>query len=178
MVTAHGDSDTDLGKHLIQARPELENATWYGDVLATTLVPGEATDGRYAVIHMRSERGYTPPPHRHGYEAFYIIGGTVRFDVAGEVIDATPASVVEIPAGVWHTFSVESDEVEYVILTAPAWGIERFFRAIGSRAGALEVPAGRAGPLDLARLQQEAEKYEIELAPPGTTPRELAKQRP
>jgi len=176
MDTAQDGSDTGWAQRLIRTRPELENATWYGSVLATTLVPGEATDGRYALIHMRSQRSYSPPPHRHNVEAFYMIRGAMRFDVAGEVVDATEGSFVEIPAGVWHAFSVESDEVEYVILTAPAWGLERFFRAIGSPAEDLEVPAGRVGPLDPVRLQQAAVQFGIELAPPGSTPRELAEQ--
>jgi quercetin dioxygenase-like cupin family protein len=168
MVTTHDGA--------IQAQPELRNSTWYGESLATTLVPGEATGGRYALVHMRSQRSYSPPPHRHGFEAFYVIRGAMRFDVGGELLLATAGSFVEVPAGAWHTFWVDSDEVEYLIFTAPSWGIERFFGAIGSPAAELELPEGRVGPLEIPRLQQAAVKYGIELAPPGTTPRELTER--
>jgi quercetin dioxygenase-like cupin family protein len=155
-------------------RSDLERSIWFGSNLVTALATSEETGGRYALLRLRNQRGYAPPPHRHGPEAFYVVRGVLRFDVAGEEFMATEGSLLEVPPDAWHTFSVESDEAEYLILTAPAWGLDQFFRQAGRPAEALEVPAERAGPPDLAKLQAAASQFQIEFAPPETSPGKLA----
>jgi hypothetical protein len=51
-------------------RPDLANSTWYGSALLSLLAAPRATGGRYALLHVRIQRAFTPPPHRHGPEAF------------------------------------------------------------------------------------------------------------
>lgn len=83
-------------------------------------------------------------------------------------------STLEVPAGAWQTFAVESDEAEFLILTAPGWGLDQRFRRPPGLAEALEQPAGRVGPPDLATLQAVGARFQMEFAPPGSSPRELA----
>jgi hypothetical protein len=125
-------------------------------------------------VHVRIQRAFTPAPHRHSPEAFYIIDGRLRFEVAGEEIIAGPGDLVNVPRDAWHTFTVESDEAEYLIMFSPP-GIEQIFFRVGRPAAALELPAGRVGPPDLAQLQAIASELGIETAPPGTSTNELSR---
>ena len=151
------------------ARPSLENSIWYGSALISLLATAEMTDGRYALQLMRMQKGFTPPaPHRHGPEDFYIIRGQLRFWVAGDEIVASDGDFVRTPPGIWHTFQVESDEAEFLIIFAPS-GMEGFFRSLGTPAGALELPGERVGPPDPTRVRALGPAYGIEFSPPGTT---------
>jgi mannose-6-phosphate isomerase-like protein (cupin superfamily) len=50
--------------------------------------------------------GEGPALHRHPYdEAFVIAEGRASFTIDGDVVEAGPAEVVVIPAGVPHTFA-------------------------------------------------------------------------
>lgn len=157
-------------------QPTLDNSVWYGNALVSLLVSAEATGGRYALIYMRNQRGFTPPPHRHGPEACYVIRGRLWFDIAGEEIIATEGHLVNVPPSVWHAFRVESDEAEYLLTFSPP-GMEQLFFRAGKPAGALEPPAGRAGPPDLAQIQAIASALGIETAPPGSSVRDLGQAR-
>ena len=176
MSTVHDTNDTDLAPRPLVTRSDLDRSIWFGSNFITALATSEETGGRYALLRLRNQRSYSPPPHRHGPEAFYVIRGVLRFDIAGEEFVATEGSFIDVPPGAWHTFAVESDEAEYLILTAPGWGLEQFFRQAGRPAEALELPGGRVGPPDLATIQAVGSQFQIEFAPPGTSPRELAER--
>ena len=176
MSTRYDAHDTDLAPRPIVTRTELARSIWFGSNFITALATSEETGGRYALLRLRNQRSYSPPPHRHGPEAFYVIHGLLRFDIAGDEFVVTEGSFIEVPPGAWHTFSVESDEAEFLILTGPAWGLDQFFRQGGRPAEALEVPGGRVGPPDLATLQAAGAQVQMEFAPPGSSPRELAKR--
>jgi hypothetical protein len=61
----------------IFARPTLENTIWYGSAMISFLATAEMTDGHYALLRWRMQKGFTPPaPHRHGPEDFYIHTGS------------------------------------------------------------------------------------------------------
>lgn len=159
----------------IFAQPSLENSIWYGSALVSFLATAEMTGGHYALLRWRMQKGFTPPaPHRHGPEDFYIIRGQLRFWMGNAELVATDGDVVRTLPGVWHTFQVESDEAEFLLICSPA-GMEGFFRTLGKPAEAMELPAGRVGPPDPERLRALGPRYGIEFAPPGTTPRDMDK---
>ena len=166
---------TDTTRPPTFARPSLENSIWYGSALISCLGTGEMSGGRYSLLRWCMQQGFTPPaPHRHGPEDFYILRGQLRFWVADKELVATAGDLVRTPPGIWHTFVVESDEAEFLLLFAPA-GMEEFFQTLGRPAEALELPAGRVGPPDPARIRALGSKYGIEFAPPGTTVHDMGK---
>jgi quercetin dioxygenase-like cupin family protein len=157
----------------IFARPSQENSVWYGSAMISFLATAEMTSGRDTLQVMRMSKGFTSPaPHRHGPEDFYIIRGQLRFWVAGEELVATAGDFVRTPPGIWHTFQVESDEAEFLLIFSPP-GMEEFFRTLGRPAEAMELPAGRVGPPAPDRLRALAPQYGLEFSPPGTTPQEM-----
>lgn len=160
-------SDTSRSPHF--TRPTLDNSIWYGSALISLLATGEATGGRYALQIFQTQKGFAPPAlHRHGPEDFYILRGQVRFWMADQEVLASAGDLVRTIPGAWHTFQVESDEAELLMIFAPP-GLENFFQELGSPAPAMELPRGRVGPPDANRIHALAPKYGIEFAPPGTT---------
>jgi hypothetical protein len=87
---------------------------------------------------------------------------------------ATDGDFVRTLPGVWHTFQVESDEADFLLIFSPP-SLEAFFRELGRPAEALELPAGRVGPPDPNRLRALASTYGAEFSPPGTTPYDIGK---
>jgi hypothetical protein len=81
-----------------------------------------------------------------------------------------------VPRGAWHAFAFESDEAEFLILMAPGWGLDQFFRGADRPAEALERPAGSVGPPDLTTLQTVGSQVHMDFAPPGSSPKELAQR--
>lgn len=176
MSTINERNDTYLAPRPLVTRPDLGRATWFGSNFITALATSEETGGRYALLRLQNQRSYSPPPQRHGSEAFHVVSGVLRFDVQGEGTILTDGSFLEMPPGAWHTFAVQSDEAEFHILTAPGWGLDQFFRQAGRPAEALERLAGRVGPPDLATLQAVGSQFQMEFAPPGSSARELAQR--
>jgi quercetin dioxygenase-like cupin family protein len=63
---------------------------------------GEDTGGAYALIEMVLPPGSGPPPHIHEREeeSFYILEGTLQFQVGGESVTAGAGAYVKTPRGV------------------------------------------------------------------------------
>ena len=101
---------------------------WFLGTLTIIRVPGEAADGRFALIEFLFPRHASPPLHTHPQDESYIVldgrltvhAGTDRFELAA-------GGMAVIPMGVAHTFRVDSDTARVLVLSTPA-GIERLVR--------------------------------------------------
>ena len=75
-----------------------------------------------AVIRMRPG---APGPGTHVHpdedDSFYVLSGTIRFEVDGETVDGESGTFVLVPPGVEHTFSNPHEEpAEVLNVHAPA----------------------------------------------------------
>jgi mannose-6-phosphate isomerase-like protein (cupin superfamily) len=71
------------------------------------LADGEETGDRYCVSEWWLDPGRTGPgPHAHeaNEELFYVLEGTMTFQVGEEHVDAPPGTFLRVPAGVAHDF--------------------------------------------------------------------------
>jgi quercetin dioxygenase-like cupin family protein len=101
---------------------------WFLGTLATIKVPGEVTDGRFALVEFLFPHGASPPLHTHPQdESYVVLQGRLTLRAGEErfVLEAGGAAVV--PMGVAHTFRVDSDTARVLVLSTPA-GLERFVR--------------------------------------------------
>ena len=120
--------------------PATASPLWFLGTLVRMKLTGEQTDGRFALWEGVLPHGAAPPLHSHPQdETFYVLEGSVTVwivegDVAADRSSppvwqgtrARPCGVGEAafaPAGVPHTFRVESDTARMVVLSTPA-GIE------------------------------------------------------
>ena len=97
------------------------------------LATGQETNGRYFLMEGIVPPGGGPPPHiqTREEEGFYILEGTVRFWVDGEVIDASVGTFLHVPRGMLHSFRNESNETARVLFFFAPSGIEEMFSRMG-----------------------------------------------
>jgi quercetin dioxygenase-like cupin family protein len=70
-----------------------------------------------------------PPPHYHKktQEMFYVLEGTLQFDLDGKTIDAPSGTLVVVPEGSVHTFkNIYNDKVRFQVWFSPG-GLEQYF---------------------------------------------------
>jgi quercetin dioxygenase-like cupin family protein len=123
---------------------------WFVGTLATIRIPGEASDGRFALIEFLFPRHSSPPLHTHPQDESYLVLDGLLTVQAGEKrfeLDAGAAAVV--PMGVPHTFRVDSDTARVLVLSTPA-GLDRFVRD-----GSVPASAPTLPPADAPRPSAE-----------------------
>lgn len=139
------------------------------DSLFTVLLSGEETEGQFGVFTMEAPRGETVPVHRHAdvHEIFFVLDGRIRVfleDADGQRTDRllTPGDFGYVPAGLLHTFRVESHRGK--CLGVNTGGFERFFAAAGERTTDRVPPVPHVVPSP-ERLGAAARAYRNEFHP-------------
>lgn len=127
-----------------------EAPLWFLGTLARMKLEGRQTAGRFALWEGVLPHGAAPPLHSHPQdETFYVLDGEltawlVELELARDRTDPPGwtrtcgrrcgvGTVVFAPAGVPHTFRVESDTARLLFLSTPA-GIEDYVRALAEPA--------------------------------------------
>ncbi|MEA2480087.1 MAG: hypothetical protein QOJ07_2009 [Thermoleophilaceae bacterium] len=126
-------------------------ALWFLGTLARVKLEGDRTGGRLGVFEATLPRGAAPPLHSHPQdETLYVLEGEVTAWVveteqpAGTAAQPPawvserarrcgPGAVIFAPAGMPHTFRVESDTARLLTISTPA-GIEDYVLALSEPA--------------------------------------------
>ena len=128
---------------------------WFLGTLATIRVPGEAVDGRYALIEFLFPHHASPPRHTHPQdESYVVLEGRLTIVAGDERFELGPGGAGVVPMGVAHTFRVESESARVLVLSTPA-GIERMVIDGSVPASAPTLPPAdtpRPSPDELARI--------------------------
>lgn len=99
------------------------------------IVPGEQTQGNYAVIEMIVPPGGGPPPHAHPetQEMFHVLEGELEFKTEAGKQMVAKDGFVNIPfGGAIHCFKNTSENYARLLCTVVPAGLENLFREIGS----------------------------------------------
>jgi quercetin dioxygenase-like cupin family protein len=140
---------------------------WFLGTLATIKVPGEATDGRFALIEFLFPRHASPPLHTHPQDESYIVlEGRLTIRAAEQRFELEAGAAAVVPIGVPHTFRVDTETARVLVLSTPA-GLERMVRDCAVPATSLTLPppdAPRPAPDDLARIFEA--HGQVNLGPP------------
>jgi quercetin dioxygenase-like cupin family protein len=149
---------------LIRDRDEGQ-ATWFINALMTSKVSMAETGGAYSLTEHLVTAASNPPMHVQvdEDEAFYILEGTVEFEVDGQVVTATPGTFAFVARGAAHTFRVVTDKARMLVICSgkPAHNLEEFFLAMGEPAAERALPA--PAPPDVDRLVSLAARSGIDL---------------
>ena len=116
-------------------RPEDEKKTIYGAGDAYSfLVTGDDTDRNYSFVDALVPPGGGPPPHIHTREeeCFYILEGELVFRAGGQLVNATPGTLLHAPRGVAHHFKNESDKPAHMVFFFVSAGIEAMFEKMAA----------------------------------------------
>ena len=103
-------------------------------------MPGEAVDGRYALLEFLFPHGASPPLHTHPQdESYVVLEGTLTIQAGDERFVLEAGGAAAVPMGVQHTFRVESATAHVLVLSTPA-GLERMVRDASVPATARVLP--------------------------------------
>jgi quercetin dioxygenase-like cupin family protein len=109
----------------------------------TVLASGDQTGG-YEIFLQDGPSGSGPPPHSHPWdETFYVMKGDVQFSVGGEPQQASPGTLVHLPAGTVHWFRCGNDGALMISVTSRK-GASDVFAALDR-----EIPPG---PPDVPKI--------------------------
>jgi quercetin dioxygenase-like cupin family protein len=101
---------------------------WFLGTLAIIRVPGEAVDGRLAVIEFLFPRHASPPLHTHPQdESYVVLDGRLTVQAGAERFELGTGGIAVVPMGVAHSFRVDSETARVLVLSTPA-GLDRFVR--------------------------------------------------
>jgi quercetin dioxygenase-like cupin family protein len=140
---------------------------WFAGTLATITVPGEASDGRFALIEFLFPHGASPPLHTHPQDESYVVLEGHLTVLAGEERFELPEGATGlVPMGVPHTFRVDSANARVLVLSTPA-GLERLVRDGSVPATAPTLPpegTPRPSPEEFAAIFSAS--GQVNLGPP------------
>ena len=140
---------------------------WFLGTLATIKVPGEASDGRFALIEFLFPQHASPPLHTHPQDESYIVlEGRLTVQAGAERFELEGGATAVVPMRVAHTFRVDSDTARVLVLSTSA-GLERFVREGSVPAEAPTLPPAdtpRPAPEELERIFRS--HGQVNLGPP------------
>ena len=127
---------------------------------ARTLVRGDQTSGRLAVVELAEVAGHEPPRHLHTNEdeIIYVLEGALTLFVGEDVHKATVGSCSVLTRGTEHSYALESATARLLVVLVPA-GLEDFF----IEANALQTETG------VERLIAVAARYGSAITGPAPT---------
>lgn len=123
----------------------------------------ENTNGSFSMIEELIPAGQSPPLHVHQSddEMFYIIDGTVTFEVDGERFTATTGSTVFAPHGLPHSYITEEETRWLMFVHEP--GLEQLWTSVGSPAASWTIPDDSEVEEQMNRVAEQIEQYGIEI---------------
>ncbi len=130
----------------------------------TVLVPGEQTNGLFAVLHVTKPSGSSTPTHSHDAETelSYVLSGSLGVETEGRTIAAGPGQFVLLPPTRPHRLFNNADAaVREFLLCTPA-KFDRFVSTAGTPVAAYAEPGSMTDD-DRRRLVAAAPEFGIRL---------------
>jgi quercetin dioxygenase-like cupin family protein len=144
---------------------------WFLGTLATIRIPGEAVEGRFALIEFLFPRDASPPLHTHPQdESYVVLDGHLTIQAADERFELSSGGAAVVPMGVAHTFRVDSETARVLVLSTPA-GLERMVRDGSVSAQAPTLPPADARRPSPEELEEIFHRHgQVNLGPPLSPP--------
>jgi mannose-6-phosphate isomerase-like protein (cupin superfamily) len=151
--------------------PRGDGETWWvvGDTYTVKATAGD-TGGSLGLVEAHVPVDGGPPPHVHVHEDefFYLLDGELEIHDGSSSFVARAGSFLFVPRGTEHAFRNRGPGPARMLFGYTPAGFEAFFRAVGTRA----VPDRQApplGPEELARTEELAPRFGLELRLPSST---------
>jgi quercetin dioxygenase-like cupin family protein len=142
-------------------QPDIQPPLRIGQLEIRYLLDGTLSGAGLGVFELTVPPGARVPPahsHRDNEEVAYVLEGTLRYTVDGEMRDLRPGERMYTPRGAVHAFSNPHDQpARALIILTPDIGLQ-YFRDVA------EVAAAPGGP-DPARMAEVMARYGLVLAP-------------
>jgi quercetin dioxygenase-like cupin family protein len=141
-------------------------AFWFLNTLTINKVGSDDSQGQLSIVDHRVPAGFAPPPHIHqaSDEAFLVLDGEFEGFCGNQAWEAGPGSLVYLPHGIPHGFTVSAAGPGRIIVVVSPAGFDQFVEAAGEPASELRLPEPVAP--DPARITQLAAAHGIRILPP------------
>jgi quercetin dioxygenase-like cupin family protein len=158
------DSQTKTGGFVLGA--DEGQAFWFLNCLAINKINSDDSQGLLTIADHRMPAGFAPPPHIHraSDEAFLVMDGELEGFCGEQAWRAGPGSLVYLPHGIPHGFTVSAAGPGRIIVVVTPGGFDQFVAAAGGPARELRLPEPAAP--DPVRLTQLAAAHGIQILPP------------
>lgn len=139
---------------------------WFLNCLAINKINSDDSQGLLTIADHRMPAGFAPPPHIHqaSDEAFVVMDGELEGFCGEQAWRAGPGSLVYLPHGTPHGFTVSGTGPGRIIVVVTPGGFDQFVAAAGVPAGDLRLPEPAAP--DPLRITQLAAAHGIRILPP------------
>jgi quercetin dioxygenase-like cupin family protein len=141
-------------------------AFWFLNTLTINKVRSDDSRGQLSIVDHRVPAGFAPPPHIHqaSDEALLVLDGELEGFCGDQAWRARPGSLVYLPHGIPHGFTVSAAGPGRIIVVVSPGGFDQFVAAAGQPARDLRLPEPVAP--DPARITQLAAAHGIQILPP------------
>jgi quercetin dioxygenase-like cupin family protein len=141
-------------------------AFWFLNTLTINKVRSDDSQGQLSIVDHRVPAGFAPPPHIHqaSDEALLVLDGQFEGFCGDQAWRAGPGSLVYLPHGIPHGFTVSAAGPGRIIVVVSPGGFDQFVAAVGEPAPDLRLP--EPIPPDPALITQLAAAHGIEILPP------------
>jgi mannose-6-phosphate isomerase-like protein (cupin superfamily) len=141
-------------------------AFWFLNTLTINKIRSDDSQGLLSIVDHRVPAGFAPPPHIHqaSDEAFLVLDGEFDGFCGDRAWRAWPGSLVYLPHGIPHGFTVSKAGPGRIIVVVSPGGFDQFVAAAGEPARGLRLPDPVAP--DPARITQLAAAHGIQILPP------------
>ena len=142
---------------------------WFLDTAVRIRVSADEGRNGLSMLESLAPQGDSPPLHVHtsDVELFHVLSGELLLEVGGEELALAEGETALAPAGVAHTYRVESAEARWLVVTVGG-EFERFVRELSRPADADGLPP-RSGPPTAEQAEHLAAvgaKHGIEIVGP------------
>ncbi len=144
------------------------DAFWWQGSLMTIKARAADTGGALGLVEGTFYEGFGPPLHVHHREdeGMLVLEGEIRFRQGTEEFVAGPGTLVWVPRGVPHAFTVHSPSARALVIVTPG-GFEQMFAEGGVPANETSAPPTQHYDPDAARAL--AEKFGFDVVGPQLT---------
>lgn len=95
------------------------NDRWFMNAYVKILLPKADSAAGISVVEHQMAQDFVVPLHVHNDEdeTFYILEGSVRFQVEDRIFDAIPGQSFHVPGGTRHSFRVISPVARFLTIS-------------------------------------------------------------
>lgn len=159
--------NTNLASKVYALSKNEGEALWWMGSLALIKASGKDTNNQFALVEVVEHEGVEAPLHVHHHEdeAFWILEGSLTFEVGDKTIQAEAGSFLFGPRDVPHRYTVNKGPARLLFILTPS-GFEDFIRETSEPApSAILPPRPEAPPTDeeMEQLMPIVQKYGMEI---------------
>lgn len=139
-------------------------ARWWIGSLAVIKATAADTGGALTIVEVTEPPNAEAPLHVHGGEdeAFWILGGSARFEVGEATFEAGPGDYAFGPRGIPHRYTTGPDGCRMLFVVTPG-GFEELLQATSEPAKTLTVPPPSDEEPDYEALMATVRRYGVEI---------------